>query len=328
MEFLLFLGVLYAVHLGRFLILEGWDSYWLFNGRQYLGKSLFFVLVCQASMYLNELYDYRLSWGRRETMIRLLQSLGVACVALGLLYWVFKELAVGAYAFLIGLPLFILLIFRLWDPYLRLTRLPAFLQRVVVLGHSEVVDQIIQRVAEERDSGYRIIGLFSEDQPAPVVAGGRLEPSRVFPMSEFTDRIRAMEVERIVVAIRDRRGTLPFQDLVNLRFRGIQVEEISSFYETLYGKIFIGDLRPSWLIFSEGFRKSSLTLRVKRLLDLVLATVLLVLSFPVLLLVAVLIKLDSRGPVVYRQDRVGEGWKDYTVFKFRSMVQDAEAQGV
>jgi exopolysaccharide biosynthesis polyprenyl glycosylphosphotransferase len=104
----------------------------------------------------------------------------------------------------------------------------------------------------------------------------------------------------------------------------LEVIEGSTFYEMLTGKLLVTKINPSWLIFSEGFRKSRIVTFIKRLEDLLISTIMLILLSPLLLLTCILIKLDSKGPILFSQDRVGQNKKEYMVYKFRSMVEDAE----
>lgn len=132
-------------------------------------------------------------------------------------------------------------------------------------------------------------------------------------------------IDKIVVALSDRRGVLPVEVLLSCKLRGVKAEDVATFYEQVSGKIMLENLRPSWLIFSEDFTISALTRALKRLQDIVLSIVGGVLALPVAILVAICIRLDSRGPVLFRQERVGQHGKPFTLIKFRSMKVDAEA---
>ncbi|ETX05369.1 TIGR03013 family XrtA/PEP-CTERM system glycosyltransferase [Candidatus Entotheonella palauensis] len=132
-------------------------------------------------------------------------------------------------------------------------------------------------------------------------------------------------IDKIVVALADRRGVLPVEVLLSCKLRGVKVEDVATFYEQVSGKIMLENLRPSWLVFSEDFTISPLTRALKRLQDIVLAVVGGTLALPLAILVAVLIRLDSRGPVLFRQERVGQDGESFTLIKFRSMKVDAEA---
>jgi len=143
----------------------------------------------------------------------------------------------------------------------------------------------------------------------------------------ITDLARVIaehHIDRVVVSLTDRRGRLPIEALLRAKLSGVRVEDATTTYERLTGKILIDDLKPSWLIFSDGFQASRLTRAVKRTLDLALAVLGLIFAAPLMVLTAVAVKLGSRGPILYWQERVGEHGRVFTLCKFRSMRTDAE----
>jgi sugar transferase (PEP-CTERM system associated) len=142
------------------------------------------------------------------------------------------------------------------------------------------------------------------------------------------ERVVARErVTQVVVAIADRRKQLPLDALLRVRLAGVEVVEEAKIHEEIAGKIPVEDLRPSWLIFSEGFSNSGLRVTTKRVFDVSVALVGLIMSAPFALLAAIAIRLDSRGPILFRQRRVGQGGREFTLYKFRSMRVDAEEEG-
>jgi len=126
------------------------------------------------------------------------------------------------------------------------------------------------------------------------------------------------------VSMSDRRGRMPIRELLQAKMSGVRVEDAATMYERLTGKILIDDIKPSWLIFSDGFRASRATRAIKRVVDLALAAAGIALASPLILLTALGVRLESAGPVLYRQERVGENGRIFTLFKFRSMRADAE----
>src|SRR5205807_9740485 len=134
-------------------------------------------------------------------------------------------------------------------------------------------------------------------------------------------------VNRIVVGLSDRRGRLPIEQLLRAKLSGVRVEDATTTYERLTGKILIDDLKPSWLIFSDGFRASRITRFLKRMFDLALSMIGFIVASPLMALTALAIRLDSPGAVLYTQERVGENGRVFTVIKFRSMRTDAEQTG-
>ncbi len=146
--------------------------------------------------------------------------------------------------------------------------------------------------------------------------------------SQIVDLVRENKVRKLVVALSERRGGYPVESLLDLRVRGCEVVEWPSFFEKLSGRIAIDNLSPSYFIFQEGFRKSIVLLFIRRIVSLLFAAVLLLLLSPLMLVTALLIKIDSPGPVFYTQKRVGKNGKVFDIVKFRSMRQDAEGGGV
>jgi sugar transferase (PEP-CTERM system associated) len=142
---------------------------------------------------------------------------------------------------------------------------------------------------------------------------------------QLMDIVERERIDKIVVALPDRRGTLPVQALLSCKQRGIEVEEGTTFCEKLSGRIMLENLRPSWLIFSSGFTVPRLLRLQKRVVDILFAIMGLVLACPIMVVIAGLIKLDSRGPALFTQERVGEKGKYFILMKFRSMYADAEA---
>jgi sugar transferase (PEP-CTERM system associated) len=140
--------------------------------------------------------------------------------------------------------------------------------------------------------------------------------------------VRTQRVHRVIVAMPDRRGTIPMQELLELRMQGVKIEEATSWLEKISGRIEIESLYPSWLIFGEGFRRGGVSRLVRRQFSIVISLIGLILSLPLIPFIVLAIKLDSKGPVFYRQTRVGKAGRIFNVIKFRTMRQDAEASGV
>jgi sugar transferase (PEP-CTERM system associated) len=142
--------------------------------------------------------------------------------------------------------------------------------------------------------------------------------------AELESVVEKNRVSRIIVAIEDRRGTLPTAALVRLRVRGIGVEDSHSAIAGLTGRVWLNTVQPSWFVFSDGFHRSPVTTLIKRTLDICFGVVGFTLSLPIMLAVALAVKLDSRGPALYRQVRVGWKGREFEILKFRSMRTDAE----
>jgi sugar transferase (PEP-CTERM system associated) len=153
------------------------------------------------------------------------------------------------------------------------------------------------------------------------------KPVIIGDYTQISSIARAGGVDRIVVALDERRGKFPLEQLLSCRLKGIRVEDGVAFTEQLAGKLSVESLHPSFLIFSDGFKRSAIFKQVKRVFDILASAVGLTLFFPVSLMIAIAIKLDSKGPILYRQERVGEDERIFRLLKFRSMRVDAEENG-
>ena len=145
--------------------------------------------------------------------------------------------------------------------------------------------------------------------------------------TQISSIVKAGDVDRIIVALDERRGKFPLEQLLYCRLKGIPVDDGISFTEQLAGKLSVESLHPSFLIFSDGFKSSNIIKRVKRGVDILASLVAFTLLFPITLLISLAIRLDSKGPILYKQERVGEDGISFNLLKFRSMRVDAEAMG-
>jgi sugar transferase (PEP-CTERM system associated) len=184
---------------------------------------------------------------------------------------------------------------------------------------------VAREVLDQRDYPYEIVG-FIDDDPA-MVGRSIVNPRVIGTPTDILRLVRDQRIDRIVVGLSDRRGKLPIDELLQAKLSGVRVEESETIYERLTGKILLDDLKPSWLIFSDGFRARRLTRVIKRGIDVLLSLVGVVLAAPFMALTALAVRLESPGPVLYAQERVGEHGAVFTLYKFRSMRADAERAG-
>jgi exopolysaccharide biosynthesis polyprenyl glycosylphosphotransferase len=209
----------------------------------------------------------------------------------------------------------------------RVSSLPRFNQRLLIIGASDVGEAIAHAMLQRPNLGIHLVGFLTDS--IPVVDGN--EDFAGFPVLGRVDQLEKMldehRIGRIVVASKDREEHFPSETLLRAKLENRQVESGVSFFERVTGRIYLRDLRPSYLIFSPGFRPGRLTIFLKRTIDLVTAAVGLTLAAPLLGAVALAIKLDSPGPILYRQRRLGEGGRVFDVLKLRSMIVEAEGSG-
>ncbi len=278
--------------------------------------------LCMLCLYYNDLYDLTVVRTTREVFIRLLQSVGSALILIALLYLMMPSLVVADGASLPAFAIFLTSILAWRLVFNHFTRLRSFGERVLIVGTDATAQTIARQIQAQDDFGYDIVGFIDEDQSRVMVEIGDW---RVVGTSDDIERvIERHAVDRLIIGMSDRRGRLPVRALLRSKLRGIRVEDVNTVYERLTGKLLVEDLRPSWLIFSDDYCASRWTRRSKRLFDVLLALVGLVLALPFMLLTAIAVSLESGWPVLYRQERVGENGRVFTLNKFRSMRKDAE----
>jgi len=285
-------------------------------------KAAFTAVLWQLCLYYNDFYDLTLVRGSRELVVRLLQAAGAASLILAALYVVVPALDLGSRVIITSLCLFLVAVLTWRLLFNQVTGATALEERVLIVGTGHAARTVARQIQSQHDFGYRVVG-FVDDEP-DVEAAGERRPWCIGTAADIPRLVDEYQVDRIVVGLGDRRGRLPVQELLHAKLSGIRVEDATATYERLTGKVLVDSLRPSWLIFSDGFRVSRLTRTVKRGFDLLLASVTLVLAAPLMLLTALAIWIETGRPVLYRQERVGENGQLFTLLKFRSMRTDAE----
>lgn len=284
-------------------------------------KAFLVTLVCQLCLYYNDLYDLRVVKQRRELFIRLLQSFGSASILLALAYYLDSDIVIGRGVFILSLflLLFVLSSWRLL--FNQVNRVKKFKENVLILGSGNAAVSCAKALLEREELGLNLVGFVDND---PRLIGKSLVNPKVIGLTDdLVDLVHRHQIKHIVVALQDRRGKIPFDTLLDLKSSGIKVEDAASVYEKVTGKIHVDTIYPSSLIFSDGFRSSRWVRIIKRLFDIVLSALGVVLTLPLFILIPILIKLDSKGPVLFKQQRPGKDKKLFTMLKFRSMVANA-----
>jgi sugar transferase (PEP-CTERM system associated) len=294
--------------------------------RQGFLKAALATLFCLAAFYLFDLYDFVVMHDRRELVLRLVQALGLAWVALALAFYAFPQLMLGRGISLIALPLALGLMVGWRISIHWLLGHPDFGEKILIVGSGSFAVEVAREMLERPDAGYRIAGFVGND---PELLGKSLINPRVIGLtSELDAVVRREGIDRIIVAMGERRGQLPTNELLQLSLSGtVNIEEGASFYERVTGRVSLNMIRPSWLIFSSRGRQARISGIARNIVHRIVALVGALFSLPIAIATAILIKLDSRGPVLYKQERVGKNGGAFTVMKFRSMRTDAEKAG-
>src|SRR5215210_803244 len=287
-----------------------------------LGKGSVVAAVCLLCFYYNDLYDLTAVRTSPEMVIRLLQAIGTAIILIALLYLAVPWLVVEDGAFIRAAALFLsgILVWRL--VLHRMQRWHSLRERILIVGTDQAAQTVARQVLAQRDFPYEIVGFIDEDPRR--IGESVVNPRIVGTPADIEQLVTDRGIDRIFVGLSDRRGRLPVGELLRAKLRGVRVEDVNAVYERLTGKLMVEALRPSWLIFSDDFRASRLTRQIKRSFDAALALIGLVLAAPLMIVTALAVVIESGAPVLYRQERVGQNGRVFTLVKFRSMRQDAE----
>ena len=287
-------------------------------------KALLIAFVAQTCLYYADLYDLRHLADRRELFTRILQALSSASFILAALYFWFPTLIIGRGVFVIAAFLVIALVIGWRVGFEWMSGRVGPRERLLLVGTDAAAVTLAREMFERRhELGVEIVGFIDPD-PARVGAPV-LNPGVIGTLEDIPTIVRARSVDRVVVSLADARGKLPMDKLLEMKLDGVSFDHLASVYEEYTGKIAVENLRPSWLIFSPGFRKSRVLAAGKRFLDLLAAVIGLIVAAPVMGLVVLATRLTSPGAVLYHQSRVGQHGRIFTLHKFRSMRENAEA---
>ena len=289
-------------------------------------RLIFIVIVCLLCLYYFDLYTFKKGYSYFDMTTRLFQALGSASIFLGFTYFVFPSLIAGRGVFLIELITFIFFssiwrYFYIWSLRRNIGSRPA-----VIIGQGDAVQRLLIEVEENSDCGYKISGIIFPEQskmPSQLPKDIKL----LYGFDKLLEKTKALKAEEIIVAMDEKRGVLPIDELLKCKMQGLPVIDGETFIEEITGKLAIDSINPSWLIFKEGFQKSPSTLLGKRITGVLFSLLGLLVSLPVTLLTAAAIRLESKGPIFFKQIRVGKDGHEFEVIKFRSMRTDAEKNG-
>jgi len=292
------------------------DSYLVLNFEggylKILGVTVL-VLLCSHGL---DLYDTARLNTKGELYFRLLMVPGVLAFILAAIAYVRPDYLLGRNCAEVGLLILTVALFGWRLSFTWLVQLPFLVERVYVLGTGERAQRLVQGLRQNPEIGVEIASWTGKMEG---------EVTRDSMAAHLMEVVHKQKVHRVIVATPDRRGTIPMQELLDLRMQGVKIEEATTWLEKMSGKIEVENLYPSWLVFGEGFRRSATFVLIRRAISIVISLIGLIISLPLLPLIILAIRLDSSGPVFYTQTRVGKGGRLFQVVKFRTMRQDAEA---
>ena len=306
---------------------------WLFRASQIgmdpgsvadrIGSLVLFALVVWVAMIAVGVYGAEALRSMRYAGARLLVAVSLGIIALSFIDFLLPGHTFWRSTLVYAMLLAVLL--------LTLNRLSvggllgtnAFRRRVMVLGDGARALRL-KKLAEKREAGFAIVSYISMNEGSPLI-------EEAIPRSAVNDLGRYVEnlgISEVVLALQERRNALPLKDLLRIKTMGVHVNDYSTFLERETGRIDLDSVNPSWLIFSDGFSSGRiLSSAAKRMFDILASGLLLALSLPVIIIFALLVRLDSRGPAFFRQTRVGLYGQDFELLKLRSMTVDAEENG-
>lgn len=289
-----------------------------------LPKALIFAFVMISVMTAVGLYKSNLREGVAGMLLRIGISILFGLAAMSFVFYLFPALFLGRGAFGLAFAVALLGIIATRIIFFKVVNQDALKRRILVLGTGRRAREIAQQLRRKVDRrGFVIVGYVSVDGEHAAIEAHHIAHLDI-PLLEFAEQ---KQIDEIVVAVEDRRKGFPVHQLLDCKMSGIEVVDMLTFFERQGGKIRLDLLHPSWLIFSDGFLSGSVPSYTKRGFDIVASLVLLVIMWPVMVIAAIAIKLESRGPILYRQVRVGQNWRLVQVLKFRSMRTDAEKDG-
>ncbi|MDA8962355.1 TIGR03013 family PEP-CTERM/XrtA system glycosyltransferase [bacterium] len=322
-DLLLFGGAIYAGAALYFLSFSGGFSSQIDNLTL---QAVIFAVVTTLAMFSMGLYEPKLREGLNGILLRTAGAFGLMTVAMTLIFYVMPDLHIwrGNFALAAAIAFVTALINRLlWTRFIDMEQ---FQRRILVLGTGTTAATISDKMRRKADRrGFRIVGYVRQVGEETVI---EREPTLALdcPLSEY---VRRNDIDEVVVALEDRRDNMPQQDLLRCRCMGVQVVDIVDFFEKEAGKVLIRQAHVSWFTFSNGFQRGDATNIAKRLFDVTMSFLLLMISWPFMLFTVLAIWIEDGvdAPILYKQRRVGLDGRIFEVIKFRSMSINAEGDG-
>jgi sugar transferase (PEP-CTERM system associated) len=272
-------------------------------------------------MYYFDLYDSIVLSNRREVVTRLVGVLGCSFVTLSVLYYAFPEIRLAGTTLWLGVAIVGTTVPAWRKLFFVMNRSARFSERAILYGDGPLARPLMEEIGCRSDLGVRVVGFVGPDTDL-------LRGVSRYQEDDLEDIVAEQGVRRIVVTMADRRGKMQVQKLLRLKTRGVYIQDGPEYYESITGKIPLDSLRLSWLLFSPGFHVRAALKLYKRVFSLLLSGLAILITSPIMLLAAIAIRLDSPGPVIFRQTRVGEQGKLFTVFKFRSMYDGSDKKAL
>jgi sugar transferase (PEP-CTERM system associated) len=249
----------------------------------------------------------------------------VACLALAVFYYLDPDLGFGRGIAALAAPLIVALTFG-WR--LLMLQDPNSLgkpERILIMGTGPTGISLARDILARPELQLKVVGFL--DERGENIGMSLVNPGIIGAAADVESIVQQEQIDHVVISLMERRGRMPVRQLLHLKFAGVRVEDAHSFYERMTGRIIHERLSPSWLILSDGFRKSTMLVWIKRLIDVVISLVSLILCLPLFAVVSLAILLESGSPILFRQQRTGLRGRSFEMLKFRSMFNNAEDAG-
>jgi len=287
-------------------------------------KVFLIIIIYQVSLFFSDFYSSGASWSYKKVSYRLIISLFFAFLIVPTIY-ALTPLTLFETKIMLTIVIFALLFLLPWRLlYSLFMQLDKYKKRVLILGSGTLARNIASEIIKNKELSLHVVGFIADD---PKLKGVRLvNPKVIGEMKVLPEIVNRERVDKIIVAMKERRGTIPLDELLKYKSNGIEIEDGINFYEKITNKLLVEYINPSNLIFCDGFAISKVTLFLKRTYDIVFSFMGLIIASPFFLIIPILIKLDSKGPIFFRQERVGKNEKQFYIYKFRSMQYDAEGK--
>ncbi|MCU1322097.1 MAG: exopolysaccharide biosynthesis polyprenyl glycosylphosphotransferase [Acidobacteriaceae bacterium] len=303
------------------VLLVGPDTYLVLNYEYGAAKILGLTVLTLLCSYYFDLYEPQRISARWEIYFRLLLVLGFLSFLLSAITYLFPAADIARYVLVVGLAFLTAALVAWRSAYEWLIGQDMFRERVYVLGAGERARTVVETLRSRKDAGMQVVG-WDDD-----ASNDKELRKETFETALASFLVPKPPVDRVIIALEDRRGELPMRQLLKLRFNGIVIEDAATLLERLTGKLYLDSLRPSSFIYSEGFRIKPSQQIARRLVSTLTAAFGLLLFAPFFPFVVLLVRISSPGPIFFHQTRVGMNGRNFKVHKFRTMRTDAEAAG-
>lgn len=278
-----------------------------------------FAGVLYLSSFMFELYNMEKYRPVRQHLFDVVMSILLSFLLLSSFYYLFPYLMITHELFITSLVVFGVMQAIFHSLFLTATKSSGLVRRVLVLGTGPLAAKVAEAIKQSNQS-HRLVGFIKMSDKTTIVPENMIIGSK----SEINSLVEKKRIHRIVVAITERRGVFPVQDILKCKFSGVNVTEAPNFYEEMTGKLLIENINPSWFIFCHSMQLSELRMLIKRITDIVVSIIAAAVFLLLVPFIALAVRLDSKGPILFSQKRMGQFGRIFTLYKFRTMGKDAE----